>query len=151
MSKLAALAAKRRQKESVSSNSAADASAIPPNDYTASLKKLTIGESAIKEQRRREEAERQAAMQREQDETHKVQEAMRMDLDMNSSTKNDETVAQRLDRPSVFASTFLSISDQSDVNGHLDPRLLATHNTDFDFSKPSPDALVHKAQTGRNF
>lgn len=150
MSKVAALAAKRRQKELANAVPATDAPTTSQNDYTASLKKLTIGDSAIKEQRRRQELERNAVFQRQQDEARRDQLATPVKSDVELQGDTDDVVVQRLCRPSVFASTFVSASI-SNTDNKLDPTSFAGSSTDFDFSKPSPDAIVHKAQTGRTF
>lgn len=153
MSKLAALAAKRRQKEAVNPAPAADitTTVTSPSDYTASLKKLTIGDSAVKEQRRRQGSERQAtALQRQQDEAPTTQESTSVDVDVELRENTSDIIVQRLSKPSVFASTFLSSPIPPDKDSKLDPRMFAGKNVDWDFNKPSPDAIVHKAQTGRN-
>lgn len=144
MSKLAALAAKRRQKEAASTPQPDNVASEPQDDYAASLSRLTLANTTAKA-RRAKEVEADPGLKENSDGTTNVE----------ASNKNEEPVGKVEDepvvartQPSAFAGTFLFNADVS-VGRTLDPRALKEETQTFDFKDPSPDDVVYRAQTGR--
>ncbi|KAK5103038.1 hypothetical protein LTS08_003841 [Lithohypha guttulata] len=134
MSKLAALAAKRRQKEAASTPQPDNVASEPQDDYAASLSRLTLANTTAKA-RRAKEVEADPGLKENSDGTTNVE----------ASNKNEEPVGKVEDepvvartQPSAFAGTFLFNADVS-VGRTLDPRALKEETQTFDFKDPSPD------------
>jgi elongation factor 1 alpha-like protein len=154
MTKLAALAAKRRQGTEKSTSSDSSVS-LPQDDYTTSLEKLNISQASN-------------SMSNPPRSTDTPRESAAITVDMsgkgqeppNTMERSDEaqpdlpTITQTNIRgpPSAFASIMTShdTEDAVPASPSLLPRDLLAKS--FDFVEPSPDDVVSKAQNskGRN-
>lgn len=148
MSKLAALAAKRRQKENA--NVATPEKPVenePKDDYAASLSKLSLGSASSK---------RRDLKDKDDDVLMKIKSAENEEKDASQEAAEpvivenpeDEPIVERV-RPSAFAGTFLNNPATASTTSSIDPNLLKNTTPAFDFNDPSPDDIVYKAQTGR--
>lgn len=126
MSKLAALAAKRRKKESEQVEPSEQ-----KDDYTSALNKLTIQQRKPIEvvEEPIAEPEPEAAPEQEQE----------------AETEEEQPVATRA-TPSPFANTILASSPPLSISDKLH---LLKDTKGFDFSEPSPDDVIYQAQTGK--
>lgn len=146
MSKLAALAAKRRQKEAAAA--AADsavqkASDSQPDEYAASLSKLSLGNDRLRD--RKESA---SAADKEPVNTLTIDDRKHTDSSAVESSKLDDEPIVTRKTPSAFAGTFLD-STPTIPSFAIDPNDLVDKPS-FNFNDPSPDDVVFKAQTGRS-
>jgi len=146
MSKLAALAAKRRQKENANPIAATvPTSDAPQDEYTASLSKLSLTSDTTKERGKRSNEEDLSSTMTTED-AKKADQGNEPQADFKS-TEDDPVVART--QPSAFAGTFLNIPPSSDHRTKINPDLLFGDIQSFDFKELSPDDIVYKAQTGR--
>ncbi|KAK5050380.1 hypothetical protein LTR84_003661 [Exophiala bonariae] len=142
-SKLAALAAKRKQQVNEQPGSIATNTVTRPDDYTAHLNKLRISKSP------------QAAIQLENQEDQKQP----SDVDMlrYEESKSSETDKVRNDhssvvdrdirgQPSLFASIMTSQTADKDSRSSSEFVSNALLSRSFDFTEPSPDDIVTRAQ-----
>ena len=151
-SKLAALAAKRRQKEN-EKQSAGDVSVKPQDDYAASLSKLNISPLPTA-QRLRVTGEKKGLFYTP-DQMHEACDKPSDNSPRTTSTE-ENTSDDKLPRvaevkalrasPSPFASIMLGHPDHEPAQS-LTPVPLAVDTNTFDFKDPSPDDIVYKAQT----
>ena len=136
MTKLAALAAKRRQQESQKSSSE-DADQAVSIDYNETLKKLQISRPA--------KETRSSATNEE------LPEAKEVDLeaqDVSMADMSQEEVEPEQDLRGA-PSTFGSLLTHTTEPGHASIPFNETAPPKFDFSQPSPDDVISKAQRGR--
>lgn len=146
MSKLAALAARRRQKEANSVPSVAQPETEQPkDDYAASLSKLSLNKDTAGTRAKR------VAVPEKQVEpiVDKPTENTAIDdkLPIEPEKIEDDTIASRV-KPSAFADTFL-INSTSPLPAVLESNFFTSGTQAFDFKDPSPDDIVYSAQTGR--
>lgn len=147
MSKLAALAAKRRQKESTNlSTPDKPAETEPKDEYAASLSKLSLGNDPSR-RRNAKDKDDDVIMKTSSigEEENTTQEAAEPVIAKNPE---DEPIVERV-RPSAFADIFSNNKDTTSTASSIDPNLLKNTAPAFDFKDPSPDDIVYKAQTGR--
>ncbi|EXJ92949.1 elongation factor 1-alpha [Capronia epimyces CBS 606.96] len=155
MSKLAALAAKRRQKEGERSESTATSSAESQDGYTARLNKLRISV----DNRAKPVAGREADTPRktgvgvrpDSEVTEQLNEQHRSEpsSDVGTVVSSDLSISVEpciRGRPSPFAS--IMTSHDADIRLSASPDLLALGEIakSFDFTEPSPDDVVRGAQ-----
>jgi len=146
MSKLAALAAKRRQKENANPTPPSVPTSDTPQDaYTASLSKLSLTSDATKERGKKAKEEDLSSKTIAED-AHKADQGNQPPANLKNA--EDEPVVART-QPSAFAGTFLNTSPFPDHRTTINPSLLVSNIQSFDFKEPSPDDIVYKAQTGR--
>lgn len=146
MSKLAALAAKRRQKESAGPPAATKSSADAPQDeYAANLSKLSLSSDTAKDRgkKAKEQGGLPAASNEDADEAGEENEPP-----AELGSIEEEPVVART-QPSEFAVTFLNTPRTPYQTTTLSFNVLTGDNQAFDFKDPSPDDIVYKAQTGR--
>ncbi len=148
MSKLAALAARRRQKENANPATPIEVSDGGLQDeYTASLSKLTLSNDKPR-------ARKQNATDKEGDAlvTERAATEPEVGSEFNGidSTRNleEEPIVERT-KPSAFAGTFLD-TRTSYRHPSIDSSILNSGPDMFDFKDPSPDDIVYRAQTGRS-
>lgn len=146
MSKLAALAAKRRQKESANTTAPEKTEGTDPRDeYAASLSKLSLGDAS----RRRNLKDKDDDVVTKNGSSAQDKEATRDIIEpLVAKNPEDEPIVERI-RPSAFADTFLNATPTASSTSSIDPDLLKSTTPMFDFKDPSPDDIVYKAQTGR--
>ena len=157
MSKLAALAAKRRQKENQTPQASHDSESATAakDDYAASLSKLKLSSSVSKQTK--DDAKPVVGP------TSDTSILSQVNLDdpnpahanISASTSRismEETAEVDLHAsPSPFAKALLGASHE-DNNTLLQTFQLPTSDSQaFDFSRPSPDDVVHKAQTAKGW
>lgn len=146
MSKLAALAAKRRQKENAN-QAASETSAKPEStdEYAASLSKLSLGDPSKRRNLKDKDNDvvmgNGLATQEEVANPESAEPAV-------ESNPEEEPVVTRI-HPSAFANTFLNTTRTTSLGSHIDPDLLKHTTPAFDFKDPSPDDIIERAQTGR--
>ncbi|MBA7489966.1 hypothetical protein ES702_00500 [subsurface metagenome] len=146
MSKLAALAAKRRQKENANLPTPEKTTENEPKDeYAASLSKLSLGSDSS---RRRNIKDKDDDVLMKTSSIGEVEKDSSQEAAEPENTKNpeDEPIVERV-HPSAFAGIF-SNKDVATTSS-IDPNLLKNTAPAFDFNDPSPDDIVYKAQTGR--
>lgn len=147
MSKLAALAAKRRQKENANPTTPTKADGKDlPDEYTASLSKLTLSNEKMRDRKRKPVDKEGDALVTEDAAREGNADS---ELGVIDSTRNleDEPIVERT-KPSAFAGTFLTTKATSQ-NPSFDSSIIHGLPGVFDFKDPSPDDIVYKAQTGR--
>lgn len=143
MSKLAALAAKRRQKEAAAVESASQkASDSLPDEYAASLSKLSLGNEKLPNRKESASATENEASASAGDAGDQI-DASAAEL----PPTEDEPIVTRT-APSAFAGTFLT-STPATTNFAINP-VGIVDKPSFSFNDPSPDDIVFKAQTGRS-
>ena len=136
MTKLAALAAKRRQQDSQKSSSE-DAGQAVSIDYNETLKKLQISRPA--------KETRSSATNEELPEAKEV-DLEAQDVSMVDEPHDKTEPAQDLrGAPSTFGSLLTDTAEPAHAAIRLDEPAPAK----FDFSQPSPDDIISKAQRGR--
>lgn len=147
MSKLAALAAKRRQKESaVAAAPERLAKDEPQDEYAASLSKLSLS-SELTRKRTGQGKDDDIAMK--DGSNSDVKDVEKEDIEaLVIKNPDDEPIVQRTN-PSAFAGTFLGNASLESAVSSIDPTLLKDTTSAYDFKDPSPDDVVYKAQTGR--
>lgn len=146
MSKLAALAAKRRQKENANSAPPEKATESEPKDeYAASLSKLSLGDPSRRRNIKDKDEDTVMAENSTAPDKDGNEEAIESDFAKNLE---DEPIVERI-RPSAFANTFLNTTSMATPGTSIDPALLKNNSPSFDFKDPSPDDIIFKAQTGR--
>jgi len=147
MSKLAALAAKRRQKENA--NPAAPSKSKdegPQDEYAASLSKLTLSND-------KPGGRTQKTIGTEGDvpmsDAAAIEPKAGSELNGTGAKRDleDEPIVERT-KPSAFAGTFLD-TVTSDPSATIDSSIIGNASSMFDFKDPSPDDIVYRAQTGR--
>lgn len=149
MSKLAALAAKRRQKENTNpAMPTKSEEEAPQDDYAASLSKLTLSNDKSKNRVQKTTGNEGDVMM-----TDAVATEAKAKSDSESTRTGalrgleDEPIVART-KPSAFAGTFLD-TETSGLSTAIDSSILGTASFVFDFKDLSPDDIVYKAQTGR--
>ena len=136
MTKLAALAAKRRQQENQKPSSEGADQAVSV-DYSETLKKLQISRPAKETRSSKKDEE--------------LPEAKEVDLEaqdvamVDTSHERAEPAQDLRSAPSTFGSLLTHTTE----SGHAAIRLNETATPKFDFSQPSPDDVISKAQRGR--
>ena len=137
MSKLAALAAKRRQQESQKTSSEDPDQAVSGVEYNETLKKLQISRPAKQTQSSKTNEE--------------LSEGKQVDLEAQDVSLADVPEEQLNTAQDLRGtpSTFGSLLFHTTKPGHAAVRLNETRNAKFDFSQPSPDDVISKAQRGR--
>lgn len=159
MSKLAALAAKRRQKESERSESSATDTTSSKDDYTASLNKLRISHTTRTEPstQRTDASDASSATLESESHDQKQEQNNKTEQDRGEATGETPDLSVAVDtniraRPSAFAS--IMTSHDRDRRLSSSQNLLPVNDIakSFDFTEPSPDDVVTKAQNpkGRN-
>ena len=147
MSKLQVLAAKRRQQAAEKTSSTEPRQSSAGDDYTQSLNKLRISQAKAAAKKGEEvtpvsnadtvmlDSDQIPASQREAKEQKRDEE--------------EEIVSQQNLRaqPSAFASTLTNTSSSLELGSSSLPMNSRPHPKVFDFSEPSPDDLVSKAQS----
>jgi len=147
MSKLAALAARRRQKENANPTTPTKADdQDPPDEYTANLSKLTLSNEKTRDRKARSADKEGEGVMAEDAATGA---GAKSELVVSDSARNveDEPIVERT-KPSAFAGTFL-YAKTSSHDSSIDPSIINIGPGTFDFKDPSPDDIVYKAQTGR--
>lgn len=146
MSKLAALAAKRRQKDAAGAMGLnTSANEVSQDEYTASLSKLTL--AGAKSRHRKAEAKNLPEVVSMGNDLTNGPDGKVIDADKLSKSTDDEPVMERI-KPSAFADTLLVSKDL--FAGHaIESDLVKGDKSTFNFSDPSPDDIVFRAQTGR--
>lgn len=158
MSKLAALAAKRRQKESERSGSTATGSSESQDDYAARLNKLRITDPnrAKPDASKRTDTsveEGSIAGHESADPEHlKQQHPSELSSDLETAATPDPSAFVEpcvRARPSPFAS--IMTSQTTDLLLSTSPDLLVVEESakSFDFTEPSPDDVVTRAQNAK--
>lgn len=158
MSKLAALAAKRRQKEIERTSPSHTIDPGSQDDYTASLNKLRISQSSEDKS-----SSRKAKMLQ-------VEDAAELASEANHAEKGNDTALQRglTDQanghiaeasftvppnmrgpPSAFASIMTSHDADTQLSTSPDLSSVGAIAKSFDFAEPSPDDVVTKAQNSK--
>jgi hypothetical protein len=150
MSKLAALAAKRRQQEASKSSSTDSDQLRSADDYTETLNKLRISQTS------RNPATTSAAVEGGGDESPalgNISEYKDETNQENPSAQQDESelpMDQHLRAgPSAFATLLVGTATAvapEKLTSVLQPE---ARPVAFDFSKPSPDDIIDKAQTSK--
>lgn len=148
VSKLAALAAKRRQKEMTqvaepTPSSSSDQN--PQDEYAASLSKLTLGAGKPRYRKRQIKDEDESALSDGLSVANTGNELA--ENEQSSINPEDEPIVERT-RASAFAGTLLDNEDSS-AGYAFDSALIPKDKPSFDFTGPSPDDIVFKSQTGR--
>lgn len=143
MSKLAALAAKRRQKEAAASQTSQTIAEPLADEYAASLSKLSLGNDRLRERKQSASAIEKESAAGPSTEA----EQQGIPADTEQAIPEEEIVVMRTN-PSAFAGAFLN-STQVASDFAIDPTDLV-QKTAFTFNDPSPDDIVFKAQTGRS-
>ena len=143
MSKLAALAAKRRQKEAAASQTSQTIAEPLADEYAASLSKLSLGNDRLRDRKQSAAAvEKEPAAGSSTD-----AEQQGIPVDTEQAAPEEEIVVTRTN-PSAFAGAFLN-STHAPPYLVIDPTDLVEKPA-FTFNDPSPDDIVFKAQTGRS-
>lgn len=150
MSKLAALAAKRRQKENTNpAMSTKPEEEAPQDDYAASLSKLTLSNDKSKNR-----VQKTTGKEGDVTMTDAVATQAKAESESQSTgigalrVLEDEPIIIARTKPSAFAGTFLD-TEASGLSTPIDSSILGTASSVFDFKDLSPDDIVYKAQTGR--
>lgn len=147
MSKLAALAAKRRQKESINQVAVEkSADSLPQDEYAASLSRLSLGSKTSK--RHNLKGKTDTTVEITDPSTDEGDNKDQVTESLINETPKDEAIVQRT-RPSAFAGIFLHCEDNNSETASINPDILRSTAPVFDFKDPSPDDIVYKAQTGR--
>ena len=145
MSKIQALREKRRQ-EAAQKSSPSDHSAVG-DDYTQSLNKLRLSQSRSAAKKTEESAPASDAdtTMVDADATVHTEPATASDPKAvdTEMLENQSLRAQ----PSTFATILTSPDPRADVESFSPPANSKPHPKAFDFSEPSPDSLVNKAQS----
>ena len=146
MSKLQALAAKRRQLAAEKASTASNEQPAGNDDYARSLEKLRISQARKAEKQAEEAAKIENAdvvMQDPEQASSSQQDAQKQ------KDPEDEAVMRQNLRasPSTFASILTTTGEPRD--DPLLPVSTESHQTTeaFDFTEPSPDSLISKAQS----
>ena len=140
MSKLAALAAKRRQKEALRENETTVSVDCPQDEYAQRLNALSISN---RPKERRSSAKDKSDLDILEPPNSLPVTASKDDV---SELEKDDTVATRT-TPSTFGGILADALRIQHVN--IDPAMLKMPGT-FDFKDPSPDDIVYRAQTGQS-
>lgn len=153
MSKLAALAAKRKQQVNEQSGSLSSNTPPCPDDYTANLNKLRISKTS------------RPVHETEDLETQK--QFIDMDMDKDDAANNPGTPGKQSNplndqidqsilvdsnirgRPSAFASIMTSQAADKESQTSSDVLSNGLFTKSFDFTEPSPDDIVTKAQNAK--
>ncbi|KIX96399.1 uncharacterized protein Z520_07665 [Fonsecaea multimorphosa CBS 102226] len=154
-SKLAALAAKRRQKESERLDAQTTDDTGSQQDYLSSLNKLRISQpSRVKSESSDASASPLAESQlQSQKNDHRHGDSVQIDSKHKSSQGAPDAsleVDQRLRAgPSAFASIMTSRDADTYLPSSSDLFSIGVNAKSFNFAEPSPDDIVTKAQTGK--
>lgn len=157
MSKLAALAAKRRQKENVRPLRAEQSGALATDDYASSLKALRISSPApLKSKTNVHDGDQVGAA------ANVTSADNNLNINQEKQSKADTTDPHELEvgfepksltaQPSPFANIILGARHQAQplsIASAIDHPLLGGHAQAFDFTAPSPDDVVTRAQTAK--
>lgn len=140
MSKLAALAAKRRQKEAQKDSETAVRDDQPQDEYAQRLDALSISSKP---------RDRKSSTKDKQD--IDIADIAAQPLDTGEANRTPERKDE--DEPMVTrssASPFAGVivDSRKDQYSSIDPDMLKSPSS-FDFQDPSPDDIVYRAQTGR--
>lgn len=151
MSKLAALAAKRRQQEASKSSSGASDQTGSADDYADTLNKLRISQTS----RETPKSEQSSALDEEQE----ASSASRGPGADPASTTEEATEQQHQNElqaqqdlragPSAFARLLAGTQDSLAPSSSVSLLRSDLAVKAFDFSEPSPDDKIHQAQTGK--
>jgi hypothetical protein len=159
MSKLAALAAKRRQKENARPLPAGKSDLVATDDYASSLKALRISSPAPARSKAdgfSNEDQIDAAVTRITSTDHKSE--VNLANQSESDTTDLQTSEAQLEpgdlkaQPSLFASTILGAGVQvpaSSIPSELEHTLLSHQTPTFNFTGPSPEDVVTMAQAAK--
>ena len=154
MSKLAALAAKRRQKDALSSSvSKANPSGIegvPDVDALQIASKATKTAATSAAEQSRESNATLDEIRAESSKTASTQPATNVIVEPKANLESEPSVAGIRADPSNFAQALLGARNQT--SNHMTLSALLENETNskaFDFTDPSPDDVVTKAQTSK--
>jgi elongation factor 1 alpha-like protein len=156
MSKLAALAAKRRQKENARPVQAEESGPTAANDYASSLKALRLSsappvERKVSEKQSEVDTAATQKLAANDLETHPTKHLKIDKLDPSKPEfqfKPEDVIAQ----PSAFAKTMFGAAPQARPLNLVLPihePLHGDYSPAFDFTTPSPDDLVTRAQAAK--
>ena len=151
MSKLAALAAKRRQQEASKSSTGGSDQACSMDDYAETLNQLRISQASRESPR----SEHYSALHEEQEASSAskgpVADPGRTTEEATEEEHQNELQVQQDLRagPSAFASLLAGTQDSLEPNTLVSLPQADSAVKAFDFSEPSPDDRIHQAQTGK--
>lgn len=156
MSKLAALAAKRRQKENARPVQAEESGPAATNDYASSLKALRLSSAATVERKVSEIHSEVDTAVTQKPAANNLEATPKKQLTIDTlhpskpecQFKPEDVIA----RPSAFAKTLFGAAPQARPLNLVLPihePLHGGHYPAFDFTTPSPDDLVTRAQAAK--
>ena len=150
ISKLAALAAKRRQQDALKLSSTGSDQTGSTEDYTDTLKKLRISQaSQISKPDQSSSAEKDEDSRPSTDEVTTDQAGKNEDVRVDQR-QNEPLPSQDLRAgPSPFASLLIGATPDIEPASSVSVPTLDSIVAPFDFSGPSPDDLVDKAQNSK--
>lgn len=146
MSKLAALAARKRKENANPATPTKTVDEAPQDEYAASLSKLSLSNEKSRDRTPRTTAKDGGGSTTKESSTE-AEGASELDRVDSMPAIKDEPIVERT-APSAFAGTFLD-DTTSDSNATIDTSIIGTPSSMFDFKDPSPDDIIYKAQTGR--